>query len=377
MTLFWRDKNKGSLTVEACIALPVFLCFFYLLLFFAKIACINIILDNAVKETAQQVAAVSYPLRLVNEYIDLEMDKGVSFDHFFEKGLDQEMNQSIDAHLDKVKESLIKNILTGKINKSSINELLEKIRGATLKKIGQSNMDQETVKDMQKAVLQSFYDKQEAIITEVCLPIYIELKQSELYYLASEIHSKYSKNSYINLDKLNITVFELPQSCAEYKYKKENLWYQGSGLKPDIDFNYDDVVIQVEYKCDIPLPFFGKKDIVLRHTAVEKAWLYGSNGVYAANKEDERIVLEDYSGKETTEAYDGIEEIEGKDATDNDNEEDEDDGEEYVYICENVKKVYHTHPFCSYLNKSRFRIPLKKAQENGMRPHGGCPHRFK
>jgi hypothetical protein len=255
-----------------------------------------------------------------------------------------------------------------------------KIKGA---EIAKSEMVQRRKQDVQQLFIQDINNMRKTIGVNISLPYYLELKREGQYYLANEIFKKYSQNSYIDLDKLEITIFELPQSCAEYKIKKKELSYQESNLEPDIDFNFDDVVLQVEYKCAIPLPFFGKRDILLRHTAVEKAWLNGSNGICAANKEDERVDLDDYSQSEQPEKYDAKEEVEEykkdkiKDDLDKYNEENINEEEEYVYICKSATNVYHKYPFCDYLNNTGKRMPLKDAQKKGMRPHAGCPRRFR
>lgn len=63
-----KKSNRGSLTVESCIALTFFLCLFLFLLFIVKFSCINIVLDHAASETAKQIATCSYPVSLLDDY---------------------------------------------------------------------------------------------------------------------------------------------------------------------------------------------------------------------------------------------------------------------------------------------------------------------
>lgn len=324
-----RKREKGSLTVEACLALPVFLCFFYLLLFFTKIACINIILDHAAKGTAQQLAAMSYPLRFFNEYIDTKIEEGEHLPNFFTK----EAAKVEKIGKGTVEEALLDSILTGKLQKPDLEKMWGKIKNQ---------------------VKGDSYNLVEGMLMKALLGPYLDLKETGQYYLAKEILDKQLDKKQIKLEKLNLTLVELPQGCAEYQYKKNSLWYRDSELKPDVDFSKDDVVLQLEYKVALPVPFLARKEIQLRHIAVERAWLYGGNGLYAANRAEEGIDFDKYSKKKPK-------------------------GEEYVYICRSPTKVYHIYRDCKYIwdKVGVRRITLEEAQERGLRAHAGCPELFK
>lgn len=53
-------RRKGSMTVEACIALPVFLMFFLLMLYFVNLCLLYLSLNHAVDQTTKYLAANSY-----------------------------------------------------------------------------------------------------------------------------------------------------------------------------------------------------------------------------------------------------------------------------------------------------------------------------
>jgi hypothetical protein len=61
-------KAKGSLTVEAAIIIPFFLFVFLLFLYIIRILYVQAALDQAVKAAGRDVAAVSYPLALLQEF---------------------------------------------------------------------------------------------------------------------------------------------------------------------------------------------------------------------------------------------------------------------------------------------------------------------
>ncbi|MGI6588684.1 MAG: hypothetical protein ACOX2N_07955 [Peptococcia bacterium] len=337
----WGKRNKGSLTVEACLAFPVFLAFFYLLLFFTKVACINIVLDHAVKDTARQLATVSYPLRFFNEHIDLKIAEGEQLPNF----LENELAKIKAIGKSTLEKTLFESILTGKLQEVDLEKMWKKI-------INQ-------VKD-------DAYNLVEGAIMKALLEPYFDLKGAGQYYLAKEILHNQLQNSYLDLEKLSFTLVELPQGNAEYQYKKDISWYCNSQLEPDVDFSKDDVVLQLEYRVVLPVPFLALQEIQLCHVAVERAWLYGGNGLYAANREEEGINFTKYSKKEQA----------GSKGEGKENEEKE---VEYVYICRSPTEVYHCFRNCKYIyDKIGVRkISLEEAKERGLRAHAGCPELFK
>ncbi|MGI6606587.1 MAG: hypothetical protein ACOX2X_06045 [Peptococcia bacterium] len=333
---FWHkgrnENNHGSLTVEACIALPVFLCFFFLLLFFVKIACLNIEIDHAVKETARRLAACTYPLNYVNDYVDNNVEKKEILENF----LPQEKKKIKDTTGKTLKKSLLTTILTGEFSPPDLEKSME---------------------DICSSINGDLISGYEGMAWQFLLPVAVELKEIGQDQLVRWILSDYLSDSIVNQERLRVTLADLPQAHAEYQYKKDTSWYQGTGLQPDADFSSDDVVIQVEYAFAIPLPFFGQREILLRHTAVEKAWLKGANGIYTADKAQEQIDLKDLVSSPKSK------------------EKSEEDRE--VYVCKSNTAVYHTRSDCDYLGGQYTIMTVKEAHALNKRAHKGCPYRFK
>ncbi|HQD53460.1 MAG TPA: hypothetical protein PLJ33_01230 [Peptococcaceae bacterium] len=334
-----RKKNQGSLTVEACLALPVFLCFFFLLLFFVKIACINIELDHAVKDTARQLAASAYPLRFANDYLDSQTAQSKILENFIPKEADKAQGKANQL----AKESLITMILTGEAAEPDLEKCWQDI-GKTI----QSDLE----KGFQGMIVNHF------------LPALVELKSAGQYLLVQEMLEKKLAGSTINRDKLQLKLVELPQGKAEYQFKKAQGYYDRTGLQADQDFDHQDAIVQVEYAFSIPLPFFGQQELFLRHTAVEKAWLKGSNGIYTAARSEEKVDLTLFKDPEDKGKGSG----KGKDREEEDQE---------VYVCKSDTPVYHTLRYCDYLGSQIIIMTKKEAEQRGKRPHQGCPHRFK
>ena len=225
-----KKKVKGSLTVEACIALPVFLSFFFLLLFFTKIAYLNIVLDHAVKESARQIASLSYSLEFLNGYIDNKVAAGVPITEFH-----QNQPAQVGAIVKKsLNESLLTTVLSGKVQKPDVEEIWE---------------------DIDNQITENFNTWVERLVYKALLGPYLDLKGSGQYYLVQKILEEQLQHSMVNLEKLNVTFVELPQGIAEYEYKMDRNWYSDLQLKPNQDFSKDDVVIQVKYEAVLPIPF--------------------------------------------------------------------------------------------------------------------------
>ena len=333
-----RKKDKGSLTVEACIALPVFLSFFFLLLFFTKIACLNIVLDHAVKESARQIASMSYPLEFLNGYVDNKVAAGSPLDEFF-----QNQSAAVGTIVEKSwDESLLTTVFTGKFQKPDLEEIWGNI---------------------ETKITDDFYNLVEGVIFKTLLGPYLDLKGSGQYYLVKKILEEQLQNSPVNLGNLSVTFVELPQGTTEYEYKKDGIWYSDLLLKPDRDFSKEDVVIQAKYDAALPMPFLGIKHVQLCYTAVERAWLHGGNGIYAAAGDEEGIDFDRYNRYKLT----GEERDKLKNQV------------EYVYLCRSATEVYHPYRHCKYIvDKSGVRkVSLEEAKNMGLRVHGGCPVLFK
>lgn len=250
----YSNKNRGSLTVEACMAFPVFLCFFLLLLFCVKFACVSLTLDLAVNETAKQIAVSAYPIKYLNTLED---------DIIEEYGSKQ--IPTIEEELGKLPEyagigdsdDALADILTG-------------------------NLPQPDIKGMIGKVASDYMDGVVGYYTDKAADVYWEYKSGIKYRIAKALMDNFIHEGLINPQNIRFRLVEFPQSEHEYALRKEQYSKLGFG---GADITRDDVVVQVEYRFDIPLPFFDSQDIRMVHTAVEKAWLKGSYGVITERKE--------------------------------------------------------------------------------------------
>lgn len=310
--------EAGIITVEACISLPIFLSFFFLLLFVTKVACILVALDHAASQTASHLATASYPLTFVNEYIDERIEE-VSIINFVQPG-SIKLTDAVSAEL---KKDSLAGIVWGSIKNDTAQALFQAVK---------------------RQVPENSLESLDSVIKDIFLTQYESLTNAGKNQLAGHLVNNYLDFKHLNPDNLTIRLVELPKGEAEFNHRKADLIYQEIGLIPERDFNRDDVVIQLEYEINIPIPFFQDRSAKLRATAIERAWSQGGNGIYTSKEEGLDWLKK---GQE----------------------------QKYVYKARTGIK-YHTKKDCAYLQKSCITITKEEAEKMGLTLHDNCPNRF-
>lgn len=257
-----HHKERGSLTVEACIIFPLFLYFFLLLLFLIKLACLQIVLNHAVNETTKQIAANVYPLSFLNEFEE-------------ELSLNGSARTCERSSGGSASDSLWIDLLSGNMHLSQasqlVNELTDKVQEE---------------KDWQN------------LFRNLLSHQYVGIGKSGAYITANNILRRNMNKSILDLKKLSISLVKLPES--DISFKKNNLHRRQMWQELEISVDKDDVVLLAEYPVQIPIPFWKKRQLTLRALAVEKAWLKGSNGIYT---EEEEGIEFDQIGQEEAYVY--------------------------------------------------------------------------
>lgn len=239
--------QPGVITVEASIALPIFLGFFFLLLYLTKAACIMLALDHAAVQTARHLAAASYPLAIIDEYV--------------EERIEEKVSQVISG---KMPENTLSRILWGIQEEEDAESLLQTVMTSLTKEAGR---------------------EAERLIKDNLLSQYNKLVQGGKNQLAAVLVQHYLDARLLNPDKLSIQMVKLPIEKTGLSQPGKAEEYAGTGLVPDDDFSEDDVVIQLEYELSLPIPFYRDRPIRLVATAIERAWLQGGDGVYTEKEE--------------------------------------------------------------------------------------------
>ncbi len=327
-------NNKGALTVEACIALPFFLGFLLLIAFFIKVACINITLNHAVNETVKQIATSSYPLSFLNE---MEEDL-IGNENVLSVPTFSEEKNKLAGYVGEslASKDVISSIMTGSFGVGDLSNILSSVAGSMEGDI--------------KSGLRQY-------LINACGGKYLEVKTKAKYIAAKFLIDKFCDESFVDKRNIDFILVEVPQSDWEYTARESDkelyAFYKDIGYLP----NKDNVVVSIEYKIKIPIPFFGEKELALRCTAVEKAWLYGSNGIYTVSDK----VQEKDKDKEGEEG-----DKDNGDTGDGNN----DYKDEIVYITKTGMKYHYAG--CQYLAKSKIPIKLREAERRGYKPCEIC-----
>lgn len=339
----YGKNDKGSLTVEAVLSLPIFLCFFMLLLFSIKTAVIHITLDFAVNETAKQLATAAYPMTFLNEMED------EAFSDAEEGGIPSlsEEGAKIKGYLTEESSGMLEKLMTGDLKADDIADAFESVKNSV-------------VSDYTSGLTQYLLSSIKGD--------YYAVKARVKYRAVNLLLDKFLKGGWVEREKTEILYVELPQSDTEYRYRVEEKkdasytkFYEELGFGP----GQDDVVVSLQYKTHIPVPFFADRELAYRFTAVEKAWIHGGNGVYTVHPKKEQTGGEKEGEKEENAST-------GTKGTSKVEESYKKLQQSTVYVTTKAGKKYHKAG-CMHLSK-RSTIPLKmdEAQKKGFTPCKRC-----
>lgn len=299
------NRNKGSLTIEACISFTVFLSFMYFLLMFVQLAIVDITLDAATRETAKIIATSAYPISLLNEIED-DADK-------------------------KAEEALKPTSLLEITTKANVNTIIDTLFLSNIEDTAsKDNISLDKLEDILKGNISSVATEAAAGIGNILKAKLFDaldgFMQNTKYKIAASIFDKCIEGSFINIDKSNLifNVVEFPQSDKRYEVTK-NAYIQYDLLGDEIDFGKDDAIVSVEYTYPIKLPFMPTYNLKLNYTAIERGWVNGGNGVYTSW--EEKLEL----------------------------------GNDLVFVTKTGKKYHRRN--CYYLKESKIAITRKDATE--------------
>lgn len=216
----WKN-NQGSYTLEATVAVPVFLAILLFLINIINVAMVYIAMDHAVSETVKLVAAYSYPLTKVSSTPG-GSNPGASPDS--KAGNDTADTTEGDITDDKTAR--------------------DKITG-----------DKTAGNDIAGQLIASLKEKGSSILLDLAVKEIIKKKISDFYPLGSIDNHSFvlSQVKMINLSGEDSRIREV------------------NGIK----LNPEDIAIVAVYTVKLPVPFMPMREITLSNTAVERAWTDG------------------------------------------------------------------------------------------------------
>ena len=266
-------ENKGSMTVEAVLLFLLMLCCFMFMLNVAKIAVLELEMQTIVSDVADRMAGDAFVIGKLNKWQD-SMDE------------EQIKSTAVSGFVTTATESG-----TGLLNELINNKLFtDKHTSEGRKQAGLSMAKAEigAVMDITKFLVNNLKND----LYGTFYPFIADRKNEIIHRLAEECAAKNVENAMLGFDKTNLQldVVKMPQTTREYQSSAISLAYIAAGITPGVDFDKDDVVISMSYKYRIKLPFFGTHDIVLRKTAVEKAWLNGGDGIVNYPRSESKLL---------------------------------------------------------------------------------------
>ena len=266
---------KGSMTVEAVIVFLLLLCCFMFMLNVAKIAVLEFEMQTIVSDVADRMAGDAYVLGKLNglqESMDEEQVNDTSVSGFI-------------TSASKSSTDVLNALINDEYFSDRTTEDKENKADFKLYKVGLDsiiNMLKYAVGEAVDSLYGTFYDR-------------IAGKKNEMIRSIAEGYAVQNvENAMIGFDKRNLQldVVKTPQTTREFESSAISLAYIAAGISPGTDFEKDDVVISMSYKYVIKLPFFGTHEIILRKTAVEKAWLNGGDGIVNYPRSESNILTE-------------------------------------------------------------------------------------
>ncbi len=270
MMMGFNKRKRGSLTVEAVISFAVFVSFMFMLLSMVKISLVKITLENAVSETAKYIASASYPIGMFND-------------------IAEDSNRTVEADITEFK--LGKDIQAKGIE-ALFDSLFADSEASALKSID----------DGINGIFGVITDAGTNMLKSVVLTGVENLITKEGSKVAGNIVSEVIDNSYVSIDKdnLTVTIAKLPVPEQTYNISYNTSQFTDMGLTKN-DFNEDDVVIGVEYVYKLALPFLTTIDVKMREVAVEHAWVNGGAGNVTTRTEGLNFsdILDNILGGET------------------------------------------------------------------------------
>ncbi|WP_432663226.1 pilus assembly protein [Wukongibacter baidiensis] len=323
MKSFINKGQRGSLTVEAAIVLPIFICAVLTIGFFTKIVYTHEIIQHAITEAVNEMASSSYlyytsGVQNIDNTIDSELEE--------KKQKSQEHLDSITDCYNELNDSVgqlksdSKNVYEG-VGRGDVKGISESISG--ISSDGQNI--KENVGEIQSVIEDIAEDPKGEMISIAALIAKIGYDKGKTA-IGNQLIGYYVKKHGLTDERLkSLDIDKLDFSKSSYFKSNE-----------DID-------VVVKYNVDIPLPIKFTSNIPIVQRATARAWMGGDDG-YSGEGEDE-----------------------------NDGEEEDNDENVYVTLLSldrdssESEKRYHINASCDALNNPADALYLDDAKSKGLK----------
>ncbi len=234
-------REKGSVTVEAALAFPLFICLIVFVVFIVKVVYVHEMIQHAIDETANRLADLGYV--------------------FYVSGM-EEINDSIRDGMESRSELFRR-------HSEDIMDALEK-----LDNIEKMDESVDKISDVIEEVSEDPEEELKSIVFLVGKEAFEDIKTQLILPMVKQYIKKYldvEETGDINAKLLGLNV----------KKGFDGLDFSKSGFFRDKN---NDIDIVVEYSMSLPLPFKLFPDIRIVQRACARAW---TSGVLPADDEEE------------------------------------------------------------------------------------------
>ncbi len=261
------------MTVEAVLVFLVLLCCFMFMLNVAKLAVLEFEMQTIVSDVADRMAGDAYLLSKLNGWQDKQDEELIN--NTIKSGFTAAVSKSRTSFLAAFFND---QFFTDKSKPEDAKKAEYKLGKATIGSI--------------VTIVKFYINKGINCIYEIEYDKIAAKKIDFIQSTAESCAAQNIENAMIGFDKnnLQLDVVKMPQTSREYESSRISLAYIAAGITPDYDFEKDDVVISLSYKYIIKLPFLGTHEIILRKTAIEKAWLNGGDGIVSFPRDDDNLL---------------------------------------------------------------------------------------
>lgn len=342
----FRKRSDGSLTVEASIVLPLFICVILTIGFFIKIVHTHEIIQYAINETANDMASSSYLYYSTGLY-ELETTFYEELNNRKVKVQEQkdkikEIPQAFEENTQTFGDDIKK--LSNSIENGNGQEIVNSVSGI----IETTNKSKDEVSQIYELIVlikeDGLKENLKNLLAEGEIEVYHYLKTQIGNVIAKEQIKKHlssygEENLEERMKKLHIVTDRT----------KDN---NGLSRLYGLDFsrsNYlygnDEIDIVVTYKIDLPLPFDFIGEIPMIQRASARAWLGGTSP---------SINIQNHNVSKS-----------------NSENEEENNNKELIVFITRTGECYHKG-YCYHLRKSKIPIGISKAEEKNYRPCSYC-----
>jgi len=251
----FRTNEKGSITLEAALVLPLFLAFVLCLITIIRLTIVQMSLQNATSEMTKQVATHVYPVSLAYDtFQDSALGKAIRETYKLATSSEARMdkaNDLIDQQVDKIITDPITDGLKQTMEEegidSSISEMVANFVKDNLLSAASDELKQ-TVKEQALDPVQDANESLDAYTQRVEEQVKSRLTQAFNNAIRPFVLN-FMDATWVDKDRLQVTELTLPNFAAD---------------NPKFG-------IEVEYTYKLVVPFISY-DLKLRTRSVERVW---------------------------------------------------------------------------------------------------------